>query len=171
VPTLINAALFQLTWFSAVLGGAADQPWWGLAALSCLVVFSLRGASFRADVAIAVFLVVVGWLLQLLWVELGVLVYPDVGVPAWIPILWVGVGLTVNHSLAWFQRYPFCVAALAAVAAPLCYLGGEQLGAVVVPDPLRLIWVSLSWLVLFYAVFWSMPRYLENGGRLATVRR
>ncbi|MEJ2088790.1 MAG: DUF2878 family protein, partial [Gammaproteobacteria bacterium] len=113
----------------------------------------------------------IGWLLEVVWIDNGILIYGQDGVPIWILMLWAGVALTVNHSLAWFQRYPCCGAAVAAVAAPLCNLGGERLDAVLVPEPLQLVWVSLAWLIVFYAMFTLASRVLDWAGRLIAVRQ
>lgn len=116
--------------------------------------------------ALLAVLLPIGWLLEFVWIDNHILIYGQDGVPIWILMLWAGVALTVNHSLAWFKRYPFCGATLAAVAAPLCYLGGERLDAVLVPEPLQLVWVSLAWLIVFYAVFAFASRALDRRGRL-----
>jgi hypothetical protein len=171
LATLINAGLFQLTWFGCVVGGAAGEPWWGAPALIGLFVYAAIRKSFWADMSLLAVLLPIGWLLEVVWIDNGILIYGQDGVPIWILMLWAGVALTVNHSLAWFQRYPFCGAALAAVAAPLCYLGGERLDAVLVPEPLQLVWVSLAWLIVFYAMFTLASRALDWAGRLIAVRQ
>ena len=153
---VINALLFQATWFACVLGGSQGQPVWGLAALSGMLLFAYRRPHFREDVALVLLLVPVGWLLQSLWIDQGILVYEPNSLPPWILMLWAGVALTVNHSLTWFKQYPLMGAALAAVAAPICYLSGTQLGAVATPVPLNLAWISLAWFAVFGAIFWFM---------------
>lgn len=155
MAVLTNAILFQLTWFGCVLGGARGEPWWGILPLSLLMAFVARRPYIRQDLALTAVLVSAGWGLEFLWIQKGVLVYVQANevFPVWILLLWGGVALTINHSLAWFHRFPVTGAALAAVAAPLCYLSGAQLGAVVVPEPLGLIWVSTTWFAVFFVVF------------------
>lgn len=171
MATLINAILFQLTWFGCVLGAATGQLWWGVPTLAGLVLFSAHSGRLPRDVALVACLVPLGWMLERFWIAQGVLVYETDGVPVWIAMLWAGVALTVNHSLGWFRRYPFCGAALAALAAPLCYMGGSRLDAVVVPDPLSMAWVSVAWFAVFYGVFRVTGGGLESERPPVTVSR
>jgi hypothetical protein len=156
--TLTNALFFQLTWFGTVLGASNDQSWWALPGLAALVAWSVRQRRLQADLPLAVAFGVSGWLLDTLWIELGLLAYGTPMAPVWILVLWVAVALTMNHSLAWFRRHPLNGAVLAALAAPLCYLSGEQLGAVSVPRPASLIWISATWGLLFYLAFRYLPQ-------------
>jgi hypothetical protein len=166
VATLINALLFQATWFGCVLGGS-EQPVWGLAGLGAMLLFASRRSHIRMDLTLLIFLVPVGWLLESLWIDQGILVYEPNRPPLWIPMLWAAVALTVNHSLERFKQYPMMGAALAAVAAPLCYLSGSQLGAVTTPVPLSLIWISCSWFVVFGGTFWIMKTRFGKPGSVS----
>ena len=61
--------------------------------------------------------------------------------------------MTLNHSLSLFIRWPVAGGLMAGGAAPLCYLSGERLGAVTVPDPWQLAWIALAWAVIFIVTF------------------
>ena len=80
-------------------------------------------------------------------------------------MLWMGVGLTLNHSLALFAPRPWLGGLMAGAAAPLSYLGGERLGGVGVPDPALLVLVAAAWFALFTLAFALV------GGRLQLRRR
>ncbi|MEZ5558599.1 MAG: DUF2878 domain-containing protein [Pseudomonadales bacterium] len=151
---LINAALFQTTWFACVLGGAAGSSLWGAAALLGLLTFSARSPHLRADLRLAAAAAVIGFALDTLWIHLGVLDYHGIAfAPAWIVLLWVAVGLTLNHSLSLFAGRPWLGGVLAGACAPLSYLGGERLGAVAVPDPWLLALVAAAWFFTFALAF------------------
>ena len=60
---------------------------------------------------------------------------------------------------------------MAALAAPLTYLSGEQLGAVVAPEPSLMIWISLAWFVVFFLVFRLMPEVLARQRPLVTAEQ
>jgi hypothetical protein len=124
------------------------------------------------DLVLASVAAVVGFLLETVWIRAGVLDYAGAVVaPAWIVLLWVGVGLTVNHSLAFLQRRPWLGGAMAGATAPLSYLAGERFGAVVVPDPWLLAAVSAAWFLLF-ALGFALARagdLFERGGRNAAL--
>jgi len=163
---LVNAGLFQITWFACVLGGAAGTSWWGAGALASLLAFSAAQPHLKSDLRAALGLGVVGLGVETLWIWLGVLDYGAVAVaPPWIVMLWMGVGLTLNHSLALFAQRPWLGGLLAGAGAPLSYLGGERLGGVVVPDPWMLALIASAWFVLFTVVF------ALTGGRLDMLRR
>jgi len=152
--TLLNAGLFQITWFACVLGGPANGFLWGAAAVAGMLWFSARTDVLAVDVGLAAVAAAVGFVLDSLWIHLGILDYRGAALaPMWIVLLWVGVGLSMNHSLALFQARPLLGGVLAGACAPLSYLGGERLGGVVVPDPWMLIAVSATWFVLFALAF------------------
>lgn len=152
--TLVHAGLFQITWFACVLGGPNDSVLWGAAAIACMLWFSQRMATLGADLALAGLGAGIGFVLDSIWIHMGVLDYHGATfAPAWIVLLWVGVGLSLNHSLSFFQSRPLLGGLLAGACAPLSYLGGERLGGVVVPEPWLLAVVSVAWFVVFAAVF------------------
>jgi hypothetical protein len=147
---LLNAGLFQITWFACVLGGPSGSLLWGLAAVTGLIWFSARSRTLSADLALAGVAAVFGFGLDTLWIKLGVLDYNGAGfAPPWIVLLWIGVAFSVNHSLSLFQQRPLLGGLLAAACAPLSYLGGERLGGVLVPDPWLLVPVACVWFVVF----------------------
>jgi len=163
---LVNAALFQVTWFACVLGGAAGTSIWGAGALAALLAYSAATPHLKADFLFAVSLGLIGLGVETLWIKAGVLEYGAAAIaPAWIVMLWMGVGLTVNHSLSVFSGRPWLGGSLAAVAAPASYLGGERLGGVVVPDPWLLALIAGAWFVLFTLAF------ALAGGKLDLRRR
>lgn len=146
----VNAVLFQLTWLGCVLGGAPA----GALGLAALLTASAWRGTLRDDLRLLAPLAVGGFALDSAFHWTGVLAYPDAPVaPAWIVMLWIGVGLTLNHSLSVFTRRPLLGALLAGLAAPLSYLSAARLGAVVVPDPVLLIYPAIAWTVVFFAAF------------------
>jgi len=154
VLNLLNAALFQGAWFACVLGGAVGSSVWGAGAVLALAAFAALRDRWRTDLVLASIAAAVGFGLDTLWIRAGILDYGGVTfAPAWIVLLWVGVGLTLNHSLALFAPRPWLGGLLAGLGAPLSYLGGERLGAVVVPDPWLLPVISLTWFLVFTVAF------------------
>jgi hypothetical protein len=153
-PNLLNAALFQGAWFACVLGGAAGTSAWGAGAVAGLLAFAAIRDRLRSDLAYAAVGAAVGFALDTLWIQAGVLDYAGAAVaPAWIVLLWAGVGLTLNHSMAPFALRPWLGAMLAGASAPLSYLGGERLGAVTVPEPMLLGVVAVAWMAVFGVAF------------------
>lgn len=148
--TLVNAGLFQITWFAAVAGGTTAA----IAACGLLATHVMARGEVRADLTLAAVLGAIGFGLDTLWIQIGVLDYHgSVLAPTWIVALWVALGLSLNHSLAMFLGRPRLAAVLVAGACPMSYLGGAALGAVTVPSPGLLVIVALTWAGLFAAVF------------------
>lgn len=151
---IVNGILFKLNWIACVVGGAI----WGAFGIAALLGFSVYAGSWRRDLPLVLGLGIVGALLDTLWIMLGVLDYGTVVAPLWIIMLWIGLALTLNHAMSFFASRPVVGAVLSGGAAPVTYLSGQSLGAVVVPDVYLLGVIALTWGLLFYAVF----KYLQS---------
>jgi hypothetical protein len=149
-----NALLFQAAWFSAVLGAAYGEPLWSWAVLGLLTAQTLTTVQWRMDLAFAVVCMAIGVLVDSVWAWSGVIDYKSEGLaPGWIVTLWAATGLSINHSLGWFRPRPLIGGIAAGAIAPLSYLAGEQLGAVVIPSVPALGWIALCWLPVFSILF------------------
>ncbi len=151
---LVNAVLFKVNWLACVLGG----PIWGALGIALLGVFSVWSGKWRRDWPLAVTLAVTGFALDTAWIALGVLDYGMPFAPLWIVFLWIGLALTLNHAMSVFQEHVALGALLCGTAAPVTYLSGEMLGAVVVINPPLLSTIAIAWAGLFYGLF----RYLAG---------
>jgi hypothetical protein len=149
-----NAILFQVVWFAAVLGAAHEEPLWCWAALGLLAAQALTTPQWRMDLAFAVVCMAIGFLADSFWAWSGVLDYAGEGLaPGWIVVLWAGTGLALNHSLGWFRARPVVGGIVAGAIAPISYLAGERLGAVVIPSVPALGWIAISWVPVFTILF------------------
>ncbi|MEM7098821.1 MAG: DUF2878 domain-containing protein [Pseudomonadota bacterium] len=151
---VINGVLFKLNWIACVVGGAL----WGALGVAALIGFSGYAGTLKRDAGLALCLGAIGAALDTLWIALGWLDYGTLFAPLWIIMLWVGLALCLNHAMAFFVSRPLLGGALSGAAAPLTYLSGASLGAVVVPNAWWLGVIGLVWGVLFTGVFW----YLQN---------
>ncbi len=151
---VLNAAAFQLLWFGCVLGaGGHGLTLLAFGAALPLVALSLLSTSRRLDWQLAGICVAAGLLLDNLWVFLDIFDYPDsLYAPLWIGVLWLGFGLTVNHSLAWFRDKRLLGPIIVGACAPITYLAGQRFGAVSVDNLIPLGLVSAAWMILFYSV-------------------
>lgn len=153
---LMNAILFQVTWFACVVGGAAGSSLWGFAGVLALIAFSWSVGCFQRDMRLLLLLGLTGFVVDTAWISLGILDYGDHALaPLWIVALWLGFALTVNHSMGWLRQKPLLAAALAALFAPMTYVTGASFGAVVIADALGLALISITWAVMFYLLFSS----------------
>ena len=77
---LSNAVLFQITWFACVIGGAADQALWGMVCAGIMLGLAQRTPYLRSDMALLGICLIAGFALDTLWIQSGVLDYPDAAV-------------------------------------------------------------------------------------------
>lgn len=152
-PTLINALLFQITWFACALGAARGMLWPSILACAIFAVYQLR-ASHRhpSDIKLVLVAAALGIVIDGTWIHLGLISYatpsPWSGLaPIWIIALWSGFALTINHSLTWLKKHPLLPAAAGLICAPLSYFAGLKLQALVFLDDSLLTCCALgiSW--------------------------
>ena len=105
--------------------------------------------------------VLIGLILDTTWVKLGWLEFAaswafSERAPLWILLLWAGLALTLNHSLAWLQSRLLLAAFLAGVSSPLSYLAASRLGAVdiVAESWLWFVGLGLSWALALPLLLW-----------------
>ena len=177
---IVNAVLFQITWFACVLGGAQGIWLWGAIGVALLLVYSYSQSYLSQDLKFVGVLLVAGLCLDSFWATIGILDFGSEAkrleffgnsvlflgnnvlvAPPWILLLWAGVGLTLMHSLGFFVERPWLGALMAGGASVPSYLAGQRLGAVVLPDPYALGFIVLTWAVLFCILF-SWARTLSS---------
>jgi hypothetical protein len=176
-PVLINFVSFQLGWFACVLGGAYQLPWFGTVLVSIIVGFHLlRADQPLAELYLILFAIAIGSLWDSFLVFQGWLEYPSGTLiantaPHWILALWAVFATTLNVSLRWLKRRWLVATLSGAIAGPLAYYGGAQLGGVVFTDDLiALTALSLGWAILMPALI-ALSLRLDGFPDLATVRR
>jgi hypothetical protein len=154
--------VFQTIWFAAVIYGPQGNPW--PAIVLTVILGALLGQKALPDWRIIVAFAAAGTLLDLLWLNSGLITYPYRGdatgwqwPPIWIATLWIGVGMTLTNLLGWTMRSPQ-LAVLAGAAGSLSYLGAIRLEAVAMPNVTGGISaLALAWALLFTAT-WFVAR-------------
>ena len=155
LPVLINAVLFQITWFACVIGSAHGLIWPALLSCSILAVYQLQPANRHAtDIKLVILSIAMGLVVDTIWVQAGLMHFTDSRpfywlAPAWIIVLWVGFALTINHSLAFLRANPALPIVLGLIGGPLSYLAGLKLGAVDYLENTVLIsvYLAVAWAV------------------------
>ena len=162
----------QGLWFGAVIGAAHQQLW-----LAPVVMMGFAFWEFRpdrcvyGDFQLMLVAVLIGLILDTTWIKLGWLEFAaswalSERAPLWILLLWAGLALTLNHSLAWLQSRLVLAAFLAGVSSPLSYLAASRLGAVdiVTESWLWFVGLGLSWAVALPLLLWlaSHLKYLKQ---------
>lgn len=150
----LNFCLFQLVWFSSVLGAAYGMPWLALISLSVFIgVHSRVSHCFLLDIQLAAICLVCGALLDSLWGALhwvefiGYQIRPLA--PYWLLCLWVAFAFTINHSMSWMKANIGLAAVSGLFFGPLSYYAGERMGAMVWLQPVYAIaGLGIAWAFL-----------------------
>lgn len=150
---ILNILGFNIVWTALVLGAAHGRAWIGVPAYVLFAACQLWASPHhRRELQLTLVVAPAGWLVDSLYVALGLLQYaqPWPGppfAPWWIAALWANFVLLLNHSLTPFRRRQALVAALGMVGGPLTYLTAARLGAVTFgPDWLTaLLVLALVW--------------------------
>lgn len=135
-PVIINAVLFQITWFACALGSANNALWPAILSCSALAAYQLQNKHrHHNDVKLIVIAIALGLIIDSAWIQLNFITYaaqfPATGIaPLWIIILWIGFALTINHSLSWLDKHPLLPALSGLIFAPLSYFAGVKFGAI-----------------------------------------
>jgi len=130
--TLINALLYQATWFASVIGAAHGWWWSGVVVLLFFASWQLADRSSRlVDLRLVAAALACGLLIDtsLVWsgtVNFAAPIPFAALAPLWILVLWAAFALTLNHSLAVLQKHLWMAAALGALGAPLAYVAAAR---------------------------------------------
>jgi hypothetical protein len=155
---LANFILFQLHWFVAVIGATNGHAWPGVAWLLLFAAWQLQPRHrARGDALLMGIAMAVGGALDSTMAATGLLAYAAPGpstalAPLWIISLWGGVGLALNHCLAWLTCRPRLAVVLAMLLGPLSYqVAARGWSAVVFAEPFAATFavLGLLWGVAF----------------------
>ena len=152
---LLNVALFQVSWFAAVLGAANGATWLGpLVMLAVLGVHLGTTQDRQGELKLLGVAGLAGFLFDTSLVAAGVFtpvqaLFPHPFSPPWMIGLWLNFAATLNVSLAWLQGRYLLAALFGALGGPLAYYGGAKLGATAsLPTPSGILILALGWGIL-----------------------
>ena len=107
---LVNFVLFQIGWFSAVIGGATNRPWLGVLVIIAVVLIHLyRTFNIRAEATLIIIIAIMGGSLDSVFVYLNWISYPSGHIHEsltayWIIAMWMSFSTTLNSSMAWLKK-------------------------------------------------------------------
>jgi len=158
LKNLTNAALFQIGWFTCVLGGNSG---WLLITFVILVVHLFLIGSWRSEGKLLMTVFALGCLLDSALIKLGVFDFGEAGkvIPLWLALLWPLLATTLAHCLAWSARPWWLASALGAVGGPASYIAGSHLTYVQLPLGM---WPSVLILGAIWAVIFPMLHWLAH---------
>ena len=176
-PIVVNFVAFQVGWLACVLGGAHQLPWLGTLLVSIIIAVHVSRASRpRTELSLVLLAIAIGsvWDSYLVWRDWleypsGTLL-PDTA-PHWILAMWGVFATTLNVSLRWLKQRWLTAIVSGAIAGPLAYYAGAQLGGVMFADQTTaLIALGLGWAVLMPLLV-ALSQRLDGFPDLATARR
>ena len=151
----INAIGFQLGWWACVLGVVHDLQGPAMACAVILIVAHLCTCRHAKEEAVLMGAVVLlGVVMDSALQTAGIITFHGWQVlglsPVWLWLIWALFALTLNHSLAWLQKWPRgWTAALGAVLGPVSYGAGAQTGGADLQTSVsNLMWLALAWAVV-----------------------
>lgn len=163
--TPVNFIIFQVCWFTCVMGAANNLGWLGpfLVIITVPLQIRLLTENHRAEIFFVMICGISGSLLETLMIVANVYTPVDQVwgqvCPPWMAALWFNFALLVSISLAWLKGKYTMAAILGALAGPIAYWGGEKLGALTVA-------ASFSRGYVILAVIWALALpllvYLHN---------
>jgi hypothetical protein len=171
----VNFVAFQLGWFACVLGAAKGLPWAGVLVVLAVVALHLaRARRPLPELRLIGLAMALGLLVDSLLLATGWLSYPaglwlpgpwgSYLAPYWIVAMWALFATTLNVSMGWLRGRPWLAVLMGAVGGPLSYLGGEELGAIELTEPVA----AMAALAVAWAV--AMPLLMKAAERLDGVR-
>jgi hypothetical protein len=151
---LVNIAAFQAGWFACVLGAAHGRAWAGtLAAVLIVAAHVWRAALPGREAALAAIVLVLGACCDSALAATGWLAFAEAPAawlaPHWILAMWALFATTLNVSLRWLRgRYLWAVV-LGALAGPVAYAAGANLGALRLEQPLAAtVALAVGWALI-----------------------
>ena len=162
---LLNFALFQTGWALCVFAGNLAALPYTVAALGIHARWILRT---RREWQLIAGLAAAGSGWDYLLATLGLIHFAGtaialgplaltLAIPPWLACLWLLFATTLSHTFAWLHRRLPLAAILAALSAPLTYLGGAALNGSEIPNP-WLAAIASGWAILFPAGLFAARR-------------
>ena len=168
---LVHLAFYQVTWFAAIMGGAAMAVWPGLLAgglmLALHVALSQRRVATLNRLAQAT---LIGAVVDMALMASGMVSFTGCACltpPLWMVILWPCFASLFDDLLKWVPSRPAIAVVLGGIGGPLAYVGGDALGALAFPSGsvVGLLAVGVAWAIatgLLVLVWRVRPSTKEN---------
>jgi hypothetical protein len=159
----VNMLWMQGLWFTAILGASQNRIDLAAGVLVLFVAWEYRqGRLLGNTLRVLLVALLLGFLLDTTWIKLGLLQFeagwPSADkAPLWILILWAGLALTLDGSLAWLQDRLVLAGVLGGIFSPLSYMAAQGFGALTIFTETQsaCLWgLGLSWAVTLPLLLW-----------------
>jgi hypothetical protein len=142
---IINLVLFQLAWFCCAL--LTTHASW---ILPCIIALHfLFSPKKSADLKLCI-IASSGVIIDFCLMQFNVIYFASPTFPLWLVCLWLIFTISLNHSLAWLNKFKLWqISLLGAISGASSYLAAIKIGAI--NTPLSLIDISAT-----YVVVWAL---------------
>jgi hypothetical protein len=169
---LLNLVIFDIAWFSSVVGGAREMPWLGpLAVLVALMIHFRAARNLTEEVMLILSCAIIGavfdsFLVASGWVTYKAGLFSDHLAPYWIITMWMLFATTLNVSMRWLRGKPWLAALFGAIGGPISYLTGEKLGGIVLSNqPAAVAALAIGWAIMMPMLMWLSEKLDGMPGR------
>jgi hypothetical protein len=135
-----------------VLGAAQGWVGWGIGVGLLVVILNCtRALRPRRELMLVLITAAIGLIWDTCMVQTQIIRFASAGslvgfAPLWIIMVWAQFATTLNISLRWLHGRWVLASALGMSAAPLSYLAGQRMGALVFPhQTTSLLVIALGW--------------------------
>ncbi|GEA49932.1 zinc ABC transporter permease [Vibrio inusitatus NBRC 102082] len=160
---MVKSIWFQGLWFLAVIG--RDSTFFLLLlAVGATLVYSVKKE--QINLAWLATLVLIGIVLDTFHGFIGLFLFPQSWIPAWLILLWVIFIWYAYQMKTILTRFPLpIVSMIGALGAAGSYFAGLKLGAVQWPysDEMTFVVLTIEWFLLFALVIYSLKALDKRG--------
>lgn len=174
-PTLskiINVVIYQIGWFSCVLGAGLGFPLIGaVGALALVAVHLLLSDARKAEAQLLFSACLLGVVIDSLQQAAGLFTFKTdprwpLWLPLWVFVIWAQFAAMFRFALNWLAGRYLLGALFGAIGGPLAYWGGIRLGAATFGDnpQLALLVLAVVWALVVPILLWFRDRFDRSEG-------
>lgn len=171
---IVNAVGFQFIWFACVLGRNSLL----LIPIILIILHLVFVDRRKQESTVLLCAAAVGVFTDTSLTLLGLYQFNQNDImlgliPAWLALLWVGLGATLRHSFDYLFQRPLLFPLACGLLAPISYFGGERLGAVELQwqAPPAYFTMAFAWAFAAFALQWSVNWLNDRLGIISTNNR
>lgn len=174
---IINVLLYQVGWFSCVLGAALGFPISGaVGALALVTIHLLLVDERKTEIKLMLCACLLGVVVDSLQQAVGLFTFrADPRWPLWLPlwvfVIWAQFATLFRFALHWLAGRYLLGALFGAIGGPLAYWGGIRMGAATFGGSPELALISLAvvWALVMPLLLWLNQRFNSAEGQYRQV--
>lgn len=169
---IVNLVLYQIGWFSCVLGTSYGFPLVGAIGAAALVTLHLLLTDDRkAEIQLILYLCLLGAVVDSLQQAAGLFTFKTsprwpLWLPLWVFVIWAQFATLFRFALHWLSGRYLLGAFLGALGGPLAYWGGIRLGAASFGDRpfITLVILAIVWAGVIPVFLWIRQKLAGTEG-------